>query len=118
MELDSLVQIDSCEELMYWEDRWINGYAFLEDSYLEYEWQMTQTDERYLLKPRIEYVMRNTDSSVLDSGTLYLDSENYSQNTLLETWIDSLNTQYQSVKGLTSSDTESIGWTISQGDWI
>ena len=71
--------------------------------------QMTQTDERYLLKPRIEYVMRNPDSSVLDSGTLYLDSENYSQNTLLETWIDSLNTQYQSVKGLTSSDTESIG---------
>lgn len=63
---------------------------------------MTQTDERYLLKSRIEYVMRNTDSSVLDS-------ENYSQNTLLETWIDSLNTQYQSVKGLTSSDTESIG---------
>ena len=45
---------------------------------------MTQTDERYLLKPRIEYVMRNTDSSVLDSGTLDLDSENYSQNTLLE----------------------------------
>lgn len=43
---------------------------------------MTQTDERYLLKPRIEYVMRNPDSSVLDSGTLYLDSENYSQNTL------------------------------------
>ena len=51
-----------------------NGYALLEDSYLEYDWMMTTSDYRYLTKPQIEYKIMNDNDSILSSGTMYLDS--------------------------------------------
>lgn len=90
-----------------------NGYAFLEDSYLEYDWKLTTSDSRYLAKPKIVYVMRNNDSSVFDEGTIILDNSNYTQITLMSNCINELNAQYQNVRGISSSDIESIAWTYS-----
>ena len=94
-----------------------NGYAFLEDSYLEYDWMMTTSEYRYLVKPRITYRMSNNDGSILSSGTINLDIRNYSISSLANECMNELNGQYQSVKGLTSSDIEAIAWTTNASGW-
>ena len=94
-----------------------NGYAFLEDSYLEYDWKLTTSEYRYLVKPRITYRMSNNDGSILSSGTINLDTGNYSISSLANESMNELNGEYQSVKGLTSSDIEAIAWTTNASGW-
>ena len=43
---------------------------------------MTTSEYRYLVKPRITYRMSNNDGSILSSGTINLDTGNYSISSL------------------------------------
>ena len=56
-------------------DQGLGGYAYLEPTYAEYDWQLSTSDYRFIEKPLVTYVMTNSDGSSFGSGSFYVTED-------------------------------------------
>ena len=98
----------------------MGGYAFIEPTYVEYDWQLfMMAEQRFIDNPLVKYVMTNSDGSTFGCGSFYLTENNtttFSMETLLTTCLNELNNRYDEIRNIPPSHQESIAWKISYDD--
>ena len=95
-------------------DQGLGGYAYLDPCYVEYDWQLSTSDYRFILKPFVTYTMTNSDGSLFHSGSFYVTEDTMilmSLETLINSCLSQLNAEYQKARNITSSHQEAIAWT-------
>ena len=93
----------------------MGGYAFIESTYVEYDWQLFIAEQRFIDNPLVTYVMTNSDGSTFDSGSFYLTEDKnttFHMQTLLSTCLNELNNRYDEIRNIPPSHQEAIAWEL------
>ena len=98
----------------------MGGYDFLESIYVEYDWQLNTSDERFIAKPLVTYVMTNIDGSSFDSGTFYVTENSFmsffTMTSLMTSCLNEINVRYAEIGDIAPSHQESIAWEMNNDD--
>ena len=102
------------------DDQGLGGYAYLEPTYVEYDWQLSTSDYRFIDKPLVTYVMTNSDGSTFDSGSFYVTEDtmtSITMNSLMTTCFNELNARYDEIRGIPPSHEEAIAWEVNSNEY-
>ena len=101
-------------------DQGLGGYAYLEPTYVEYDWQLSTSDYRFIDKPLVTYVMTNSDGSSFDSGTFYVSEDtmtSLTMDSLMTSCFNELNARYAEIRGIPPSHEEAIAWEVNSDEY-
>ena len=75
-------------------DQGLGGHANLDPSCIEYNWQLSTSDYRFISIPFVTYTMMNSDDSLFGSSTFYITEDTTTSlimNSLMTFCINELN---------------------------
>ena len=101
-------------------DQGLGGHAYLDQCFVEYDWQLSTSDYRFILKPQVTYTMTNADGTLFGSGTFYITEDtttSLTMNSLTTACFDELNARYAEIRDIPSSHQEAIAWTVNDNDY-
>ena len=81
-------------------DQGLGGHANLDPSYIEYDWQLSTSDYRFILICFVTYTMTNSDGSLFGSSTFYVTEDTTTSlimNSLMTFCINELNVRYTEI---------------------
>ena len=96
-------------------DQGIGSNAYLDPFYVEYGWQLSTSDYRFINKPFITYTMTNSDGSLFGSDTFYVLEDttiSLSINSLTTSCFNELNSRYAEIRDISSFHQETIEWAF------
>ena len=101
-------------------DQGLSGYAYLEPTYVDYDWELSISDYRFIDKPYVEYTITSSDGSSFGSGSFYVTENSMvslTMNSLMTTCFNELNARYAEIRNIPPSHQEAIAWEVSEGDY-
>ena len=81
-------------------DQGLGGHACLDPSCIEYDWQLSTSDYRFISIPFVTYTMMNSDDSLFGSSTFYVTEDTTTSlimNSLMTFCINELNVRYAEI---------------------
>ena len=103
-------------------DQGLGGHANLDPFYIEYNWQLSTSDYRFILIPFVTYTMTNSDDSLFGSSTFYVTEDtttSLNMNSLIALGINELNVRYAEIRDIPLSHQEAIaGVLVNDNDFI
>ena len=101
-------------------DQGLGGHAYLNPSYVVYDWKLRTSNYRFILKPLATYTMTNSDGSLFDSGTFYITEDtttSLTMNSMTTSCFYKLNARYAEIMELPPSHQDAIAWIVkNNGD--
>ena len=96
-------------------DQGLGGHANLDPSCIEYDWQLSTSDYRFISIPFVTYTMMNSDDSLFGSSTFYITEDTTTSlimNSLMTFCINELNVRYAEIRDIPLSHQEAIAWVL------
>ena len=89
-----------------------NGYAFLPETYVLYDNIISTGMTFQMIKPKVVYTLKENNETLVNKSELFASGE-WNLSGVTTTIVNRLNSEYQSAKGLTASDTNAIPFKAS-----
>ena len=93
-------------------DQGLGGDAYLDPSFVEYDWQLSILDYQFIIKkPLVTYIMTNSDGSLFGFGTFYVTENTTTSltiNSLMTSCIDELNSRCTAMASSIATDDDNL----------
>ena len=103
-------------------DQGLGGHAYLDPCFVEYDWELRTNTSFFILKPKVTYMMTNSDGSLFHSDSFDVTEDTNTLMTLeilMNSCLSQLNAKYQKARNITSLHQKAIAWSVGKaGDTV